>query len=86
MSKKRTCENARTQDLYHFLRKFAFMACMRVLSSRKDSRYISHPPVILYYCSFQCDTSFVVLIVLCFGVGFLCCLHPMYVFIFLMFG
>ena len=33
--------------------------------------------------SFQGDTSFVVLIVLCFGVDFLCCLSLMYVFIFL---
>ena len=40
------------------------------------------PPVILYYCSFQGDTSVVVLIVLCFGVEFLCCFSLMYVFIF----
>ena len=40
-------------------------------------------PVILYYWSFQGDTSVVVLIVLCFGVEFLCCLSRMYVFIFL---
>ena len=33
--------------------------------------------------SFQGDTSVVVLIVLCFGVEFLCCLSLMYVFIFL---
>ena len=33
--------------------------------------------------SFQGDTSVVVLIVLCFGVEFLCCLNIMYVFIFL---
>ena len=33
--------------------------------------------------SFQGDTSVVVLIVLCFGVEFLCCLSHMCVFIFL---
>ena len=32
------------------------------------------PQVILYYWSFQGDTSAVVLNVLCFGVEFLCCL------------
>ena len=31
------------------------------------------PPVILYFLSFQGDTSEVVLIVLCLGVEFLCC-------------
>ena len=36
------------------------------------------PPVILFYLSFKCDTSVVVLIVLCFGVVFLCCLNLMY--------
>ena len=41
------------------------------------------PPVILYYWSFQGDTSVAVLIVLCFGVEFLCCLSIMCVFIFL---
>ena len=40
-------------------------------------------PVILYYLSFQGETSVVVLIVLCCGVEFLCCLSLMYVFIFL---
>ena len=35
------------------------------------------PPVIVYYSSFQGDTSVVVLIVLCFGVEFLCCLSLM---------
>ena len=40
-----------------------------------------NPPVILYYRSFQGDTSVVVLIVLCFGDEFLCCLSLMYVFI-----
>ena len=39
--------------------------------------------VILYYWSFQGDTSVVVPFVLCFGVGFLCCLNLMYVFMFL---
>ena len=32
------------------------------------------PPSNLYNCSFQCDTYVVVLIVLYFGVEFLCCL------------
>ena len=32
--------------------------------------------------AFQGDTSVMVLISLCFGVKFLCCLRPMYVFIF----
>ena len=41
-----------------------------------------NPQVILYYWSFRGDTSVVVLIVLCFGVDFLCCLSLMYVFIF----
>ena len=36
------------------------------------------PPEILYYWSFQCDTSVMVLIVLCLGVNFLCCLHFKY--------
>ena len=41
------------------------------------------PPVILYYYSFQGDTSVVVLFVLCLGVYFfLCCRLLMYVFIF----
>ena len=31
------------------------------------------PPVILYYRSFQDDTTVMVLIVLCLGVEFLCC-------------
>ena len=40
------------------------------------------PPVILYCGSFQCDTSVVVLFVLCLGVKtFLCCWRLMYVFI-----
>ena len=39
-------------------------------------------PVIFYYFSCQGDTSVVVLIVLCFGLEFLGCLHIMYVFIF----
>ena len=39
-------------------------------------------PVILYYLSFQGETSVVVLIVLCFGVEFLCCLSLMCVFVF----
>ena len=41
------------------------------------------PPVIKYYRSFHGDASFVVLIVLCFGVELLCCLHLtcMYIFI-----
>ena len=39
-------------------------------------------PVILYYCLCQGGTSVVVLIVLCFGVQILCCLHNMCVFIF----
>ena len=44
-----------------------------------------HSPVILYYGSFQGDTSVVVLLVLCFGVEFLCCcLNIMHVFIFLL--
>ena len=34
------------------------------------------------YRSFQCNTSVVVLIVLCFGVEYLCCLYHMNVFIF----
>ena len=37
----------------------------------------------LYYRSFQGDTSVVVLFVLCFGVDYLCCLHLVYVFMFL---
>ena len=42
------------------------------------------PQVILYYWSFQGDTSVVVLIVLCLGVYmFLCCWRLMYVIIFL---
>ena len=40
------------------------------------------PPVILYYWSFQGDTSVVVLNFLCLGIEFLCCLHLMFVFIF----
>ena len=39
------------------------------------------PPVILRYSSFKCDTSVVVLFVLCFGVEFLCCLNLMNVFL-----
>ena len=31
---------------------------------------------------FQCDIYIVVRIVLCFGVEYSCCLHPMYGFIF----
>ena len=37
----------------------------------------------LHYCLFQCDTSVVVIIVLCFGVELLCCLKLVYDFIFL---
>ena len=44
---------------------------------------ILSPPVILYYRSFQGGTSVVVIVVLCLGVELLCCLHSMYVFIFL---
>ena len=40
------------------------------------------PPVILYYISFQGDTSVAVLIVLCLGVEVFCYLHLMCVFIF----
>ena len=40
-------------------------------------------PRILYYRSFQDDTSVVIHGALCLGVEFLCCLHLMYVFIFL---
>ena len=36
--------------------------------------------VILYYRSFQGDTSVVVLIVLCLGIEFLCCLQLLYIF------
>ena len=39
------------------------------------------PPVILYYGSFQDDTSAVVLIVLCLGVDVLRCMHLMYILI-----
>ena len=40
--------------------------------------------VILYFCSFQGDTSDVVLFASRFGVKFLCCLSLMCVFIFLL--
>ena len=40
-------------------------------------------PVILYYWSFQSDTSVVVLFVLFLGVFFVCCLRLMYFIIFL---
>ena len=39
-------------------------------------------PVILYYGSFRGNSSVVVLVVLCLGVEFLCCLRLMCVFIF----
>ena len=39
--------------------------------------------LILYYWWFQSDFSVVVLIIFCFDVEFLCCLHLLYVFIYL---
>ena len=61
---------------------------MRARLGACKTGFLKHPPppVILYYRAFQGDTSVVVLIVLivlCFGVEFVCCLSLMYVLIFL---
>ena len=48
---------------------------LRVRFGRCTCKIDLSPPVILYYWSFQSDTSVVLLIVLCLCVDFLCCLH-----------
>ena len=64
------------------------ITCCEALQKRKVRLWpyktgISSLLQVFYYWSFQDDTSVVVIIVLWFGVDFLCCLHLMHVFVYL---